>query len=447
VPVGVGDGPGPHGGPRLRGLAGRVEPHAAELAHGLQHAIPDAVGGLHHGEQGLCHELLDRAEGVTAEHLLRGLEDEAVREGRQAAQRAALPLAEQVPRPVDHGEQGLVAGVGAPVAAAQQGEPVVEPAGDLRRRHHPHLGGGELDREGQAVQAAHDGAHVVLVEAHPGPGRGRAVAEQRDGVGHAELGQRVDALGGDRQRRAARGEHPQVPGGRDQVGDQVRDRLHQVLAVVEDEQRRSEVELPGDPGAHVGELPRAEPPAPGHRVADAERRPDLAEQVLGRGHADQLHEVHHRLRGLAGDGVGEPGLADPARPGDRDDPGRGEQGPHPPQVVVPPEQRGGVEPHAGAHRAVERQQLVVDPPQLRSDVGADPVAQAGAVAREPVQRGAHSADRRLAAEQVGEEPFVVRTRPHRLVELGQRGGVVSGTAPRPGEHHPRGRQVVRGAPA
>src|SRR5690606_40660761 len=54
-----------------------------------------------------------------------------------SAQRAALPLAEQVPRPVDHGEQGLVAGVGAPVAAAQQGEPVVEPAGDLRRRHHP----------------------------------------------------------------------------------------------------------------------------------------------------------------------------------------------------------------------------------------------------------------------------------------------------------------------
>lgn len=178
------------------------------------------------------------------------------------------------------------------------------------------------------------------------------------------------------------------------------------------------------------------------RVADPERRPDLADQVFWRGHADQLDEVHHRLRSLTGDGMREPGLAEPARAEDRDHPRGGEQRPHPPEVVVAAEQRGRVEPHPDAYGAVERQQRTVHPPQLRADVGADPVAQVRPITLEAVERGARSTHRRLAVQEIGEQSLVLGVEARGLLELGQRDVVVAAPAPRPGEHDPRGRQVV-----
>lgn len=230
--------------------------------------------------------------------------------------------------------------------------------------------------------------------------------------------------------------------GRGQIGDQVGHRLHQMLAVVEHQQRRGEIELLGDPCPDVGALRRRERTAAGDRVADPERRPDLADQVFWRGHADQLDEVHHRLRSLTGDGMREPGLAEPARAEDRDHPRGGEQRPHPPEVVVAAEQRGRVEPHPDAYGAVERQQRTVHPPQLRADVGADPVAQVRPITLEAVERGARSTHRRLAVQEIGEQSLVLGVEARGLLELGQRDVVVAAPAPRPGEHDPRGRQVV-----
>ena len=51
-----------------------------------------------------------------------------------------------------------------------------------------------------------------------------------------ELAEQVDALGGDRQRRAARGEHPQFGRRRDQERHELGHRPDQVLAVVEHQQ-------------------------------------------------------------------------------------------------------------------------------------------------------------------------------------------------------------------
>ena len=97
-------------------------------------------------------------------------EREAVVEDREPAQRPALALGEQVPRPVDDRHQGLVPVGRAAVAAAQQREPVVEPAVDVLDRHHAHLGRGQLDRQRQPVEAAYDAAYGLVVEARR-PGR------------------------------------------------------------------------------------------------------------------------------------------------------------------------------------------------------------------------------------------------------------------------------------
>jgi hypothetical protein len=159
-------------------------------------------------------------------------------EQRQPPQRALLVGVQQVPGPLDDREQGLVPVRGAAVAAAQQREPVLEPAVDLLDRHGAHPGRGELDRQRQAVEPADDTGHGLLGETDARPGGDRPLAEQLRRVARLELAERVDALGGDRERRAAGGEHAQVGRRRDQEGGELRGRLDQVLAVVQHQQAR-----------------------------------------------------------------------------------------------------------------------------------------------------------------------------------------------------------------
>ena len=202
----------------------------------------------------------------------------------------------------------------AAVAAAQQREPVVEPAVDVLDRHHPHLGGGQLDREGQPVEAAYDAAYGVVVERHARAGGRGALAEQvGGGLARPSWPSGKTRSAAIAERRAGGGDDAEPAAGGDQVGDQVGDRRDDVLAVVEDQQRRRLVEDLRDPGADVVALLGGEHPAAAHRVADAERGADLADDVLRRGDADQLDEVHDGLVGLAAEQVRQPGLAEPAR--------------------------------------------------------------------------------------------------------------------------------------
>ena len=124
----------------------------------------------------------------------------------------------------------------APVAPAQQREPVLKAAVDLLDRHDAHLGRGELDRQRQAVKPADDARDYLLGQPRIRPGGDRPFAEQLSRVGRAELAQRVDALGRDRQRRPAGGEHPQVGRGGDEERGELGRRLDQVLAVVKHQQ-------------------------------------------------------------------------------------------------------------------------------------------------------------------------------------------------------------------
>ena len=73
-----------------------------------------------------------------------------------------------------------------------------------------------------------------------------------------------------------------------------------------------------DAAADVGALLRRQRPLRADRVAHAEHGADLADHVLGRGDADELDDVHDRLRGVAREHVGQPRLAEAARPDDRD---------------------------------------------------------------------------------------------------------------------------------
>ena len=72
---------------------------------------------------------------------------QAVREQRQSRQQLLRPGVEQPPAPLDHGQQGPVPLGCAPVAASQQGEPVVQAALDLIRAHAADPRGGEFDGE------------------------------------------------------------------------------------------------------------------------------------------------------------------------------------------------------------------------------------------------------------------------------------------------------------
>ena len=178
-------------------LAGLDELQPAELAHRLQHPVAHRAARVEHGEQRLVDERAHVVERVVTEHGIRPVEREAVVEGRQPAQRPTLGVVQQVPRPVDDGEQRLVpVGRGA-VAAAQQGEPVVEAAVDVLDRHRAHPGRRELDGQRQPVEPAHHAQHGLRVEGHRGPRGPGALAEQHGCRVVVELGEREDPLGGD----------------------------------------------------------------------------------------------------------------------------------------------------------------------------------------------------------------------------------------------------------
>ncbi len=138
------------------------------------------------------------------------------------------------------------------------------------------------------------------------------LAEEPRGVAGVKLAEQVDALGGDRERRAAGDEHAQVGGRRDEERDKAGHRLDQVLAVVEHQQARRLPEQLRDARPDVGALLRRQDPAAADRVADAERGPDLPRHVLGGGDPGQLDDVHGRLGRRARDRVRQPGLAEAA---------------------------------------------------------------------------------------------------------------------------------------
>jgi hypothetical protein len=141
----------------------------AELAHRLQHPVPDGAAVLlpdqdrlahqrgQHVQQALVGRVAARADG------LGGVQLEAAGEHRGAGPEQLLGRGAQVVAPVDAGPQRLLPGGHAPQGGGEQVIPVGQALGDLLRGQRPQPDGGQLDGQRQAVQAVADLHHGVLV--------------------------------------------------------------------------------------------------------------------------------------------------------------------------------------------------------------------------------------------------------------------------------------------
>lgn len=174
---------------------------------------------------------------------------------------------------------------GAPAAARQQAEPVVQPLEDLLRRERPHPPGGELQGERNPVEAPAQlpyGLPGRPGEREAGPEGLRAGGEQLQRVLVAHRRERVEHLAVHPQREAARGQHPQARRPAQQRLDQVGAGSDVLLVPVQDQQHLTvgemvEQDLPGRPEGVVGQPQRVD-----HRVL----------QQVGVAQAGELGDPH-----------------------------------------------------------------------------------------------------------------------------------------------------------
>ena len=322
-------------------------------------------------------------------HALGGGEVDAAGEHRQRAEQRLVALGQGPVGPFDRVPQRAVAGVRRGAPGLQQVEGPVEAGGQVAERQGPHPAGGQLQRQGQPVQAPdqvgdHGGVVGPRLPPRPAaPGVGEERRHRGDpgdvgpaGLGHGQRAQAQDVLGGQAERLAGRGQHRQVGAGVDQPAGDLPGGVHDVLAVVEDEERPADGQ--GVPG----------------RVQDGVALDPQAERG-GQGAGDQaglldLGQLDH-VGGPAGlGGVGrdlqrQPGLAHPARADDGDQPLAGDPVAEGRQVVLPPHQRrrgAGPGPDRGGRQRRGRQDtlggLLLGGHQVGSGIEAGGVAQPAA---------------------------------------------------------------------
>ena len=126
----------------------------AELAQCLEQPVPRfvEVDDLHHRVVDESEEQIRRV-AVDRAHAVDGGQVEAAGEDREPVEQALLVRAQQVVGPGDHVVQVLVALVGVARPGVEQAESVVEPFDHRLQPERPGAHGGELDREGKAVEA------------------------------------------------------------------------------------------------------------------------------------------------------------------------------------------------------------------------------------------------------------------------------------------------------
>ena len=328
----------------------------AELAQGLEQPVARDVGvdELHHrlvdqvGEQ---RRDLPGREVVEGAHVLDRVEVEPAGEQAQAPEEPALVGRQQVVGPAHEVAQGAVAGLRGLARAGEELESLVEALRERGGAHGAQPRRRELDRERDAVEAAHDLADrvdVVEVEGEAGPGRDRALDEQLD-RGRVGGGGRV---GTRRARRpAAATVHtcsPAMPSGERLVARTFRSGHHdrsrsttgavaaeQVLAVVEHEQRPPVAQVLDQAVLERQVLARV----------DVERRRDRGGErgrVADGRQLDDEHPVGDVLPELAGDADREARLPDTAGPGQRDESLAPDEAHDRVEVLLAPDEAGGL---------------------------------------------------------------------------------------------------------
>ena len=213
-------------------------------------------------------------------HRLDRVERRAAGEDGERAEDVRGRLVEEAVAPVDRRAQRALALGKIRRAPREQRQALAEPLGRALGPEHAHSRRGELDREREPVERAADpgdrvGVRIGQLEVgqlglRPLDVEPDCVAVRLGGGLDAELGNgegryAVLPLGHDPERRPAGGEDLERGHRLEQAGD-VRERLRQVLEVVEDEQRRAL----GEGGLQCLELPA-------RHVAEVESRRDRGE--------------------------------------------------------------------------------------------------------------------------------------------------------------------------
>ena len=162
-------------------------------------------GGPVAREQAVVGERWMPSSASRAADRLGGREREAAGEDAELRRTASGRGVEQVVAPADRGAQRLLALRRVARAGAQQVQAAREAVEDLGGREDLGAGGGELDRQRQAVELRADllDARVAVVELQARVDGAGAAQEQRGGGLARERAERQLVLGGEPQRRAA----------------------------------------------------------------------------------------------------------------------------------------------------------------------------------------------------------------------------------------------------
>ena len=180
------------------------------------------------------------------------------RQHSEPAQHGPLLGGEQAQAPVDGGLHRALPIRDVALAAAHRAAAVVEAGDEIVDPQHRGLSGGELQRQGQTVEPAAQLDHrgdVVVGQREPCVRPVSALDEQLhgrnsdrgvDGCDRRRERKGVDAehlLAGDAERFSARRDDPDAGSGRQQLGDEARRPVGNVLAVVDHDQRPFQVEM------------------------------------------------------------------------------------------------------------------------------------------------------------------------------------------------------------
>ncbi len=335
-------------------LAAGGQPLTSVQRQGLEQREPDLPEGRVGDDERLVDEAgqhvgdvrrLDVAPG--ADRLGR-VERAAAGEHGQTIEHALLVLEEQVVAPLDHGAERLLARQRGADAAGQQPEPVVEPRGELSDGDGPGAGGGQLDREREAVEPGadlgDDRRHVGAPSRAP-TDRGGSVDEQGGRVvGRTAAGTGQSASPGTPSALAARGQRP-AGSGRPAAAPRPRGAASPITC--SQLSRTSERVALADVLRHAARglsrlavrHGRGEHEGVGHgdRIAEGEPAPPSTRRLRSLCRRCHLH--------------GEPGLAGPARTDDRH------------QSVVVDQRREGVQVGRPPDERAERRHQVRPPPR------------------------------------------------------------------------------------
>jgi hypothetical protein len=203
----------------------------------------------------------------------------------------------------------------------------------------------ELDRQWETVEAPADVSGNAVFDVRVRNGRGHALPEELDAGRLRERRELILALERDPKRLPARREHTNPRAGSEQLGN-VPCRSHYLLEVVEYEQAACVAQRVPKVALGTGRL--------SHRRHDQTR-------IANRGQIDEPHTVRKVVGRFGRRSECGPGLADPARAGDRDRPGRfvAHQGQDVDELPLPTDQWVGRDRQVCAVETLQRGKLRV----------------------------------------------------------------------------------------